>query len=230
MSTDDLAGFSDLPVPAAPPIGTELEGLLGAIAPVAPRRPLRQLAILVGCSLVYGAGVLGVVTVRRDVAELPWSWIVGVGLAWCVGFVGAAYLATVPARGQIIPRWRAGALAAAVLAIGFMAFMLLADIPSGPHSLQFGWPRFFQGHPCLEIGLASALVPVIAGAIFLRGALPVGARWTAAALGASGGCLGGFVLHLHCPVTDHQHLGLIHGSVVIVAAALAAAIVPGRAR
>jgi hypothetical protein len=69
-------------------------------------------------------------------------------------------------------------------------------------------------------------VPVVIGAIFLRGALPVGSRWIAAALGAGGGCLGGLVLHLHCRVADGAHVGLIHGGVVVVAAALSAAIVP----
>jgi hypothetical protein len=79
---------------------------------------------------------------------------------------------------------------------------------------------------CLEVGLATALVPVVIGAIFLRGALPVGSRWIAAALGAGGGCLGGLVLHLHCNIVDGLHVGLVHGGVVIVAALLSAAIVP----
>jgi hypothetical protein len=86
--------------------------------------------------------------------------------------------------------------------------------------------HFARGHWCLELGLATALVPVVAGAIFLRGALPVGSRWTAAALGAGGGCLGGLVLHLHCRIADMLHVGIIHGGVVVVAAALAAALVP----
>jgi hypothetical protein len=69
-------------------------------------------------------------------------------------------------------------------------------------------------------------VPVVGGALLLRGALPVGSRWIAAALGAGGGSLGGLVLHLHCRVTDGLHVGLIHGGVVAVSALLAAALVP----
>jgi len=34
------------------------------------------------------------------------------------------------------------------------------------------------------------------------------------------------VLHLHCPVTDGLHVGLVHGAVVGVAALLAALLVP----
>jgi hypothetical protein len=67
--------------------------------------------------------------------------------------------------------------------------------PMGPSSANYGVEQFADGHTCLEIGLATALMPVVIGAIFLRGALPVGSRWIAAALGAGGGCLGGPGLH-----------------------------------
>ena len=56
--------------------------------------------------------------------------------------------------------------------------------------------------------------------------MPVGSRWTAAGLGAAGGSLGGLVLHLHCPIADAWHLGLVHGGVVIIAALISAALVP----
>ncbi len=223
MNVDDLA---KAPLPTPPPMSAALEAAIVTLAPVAPRRPLRQLAILVGISVVYGAVVLALVHVRRDLSQIPMAWIVGAGLAWFVGFIVPAYLATVPAAGAIIPRWRAAAIVAAIVAVGFVIFGLTMPIPAGSLSDQFGWPRFLHGHTCLEIGLATALVPVVAGAIFLRGALPVGARWTAAALGAAGGCFGGCVLHFHCYITDHQHHGLVHGGVVVVAALLSAAIVP----
>ena len=100
--------------------------------------------------------------------------------------------------------------------------------PHGAHSHALGWEHLPRGHGCLELGVATALVPVVAGALFLRRALPVGSRWVAAALGAGGGCLGGLVLHLHCPITDAPHVGLVHGGVVVVSALLAAAFVPRR--
>ena len=52
--------------------------------------------------------------------------------------------------------------------------------PSGAHSRTLGWEHFPRGHGCLELGVATALVPIIAGAVFLRRALPVGSRWVAA--------------------------------------------------
>lgn len=221
MSRDPL----DAPLPAPPPLAPSLEAELGTLAPVQTRRPFRQLAILVGVSLVYASGLVLVLAIRDDMAELPVGWLALAGVAWLLGFVVPCYLALVPRPGAVVPRWRPAAIAVVVASIGFV-LLGLAIHPMGPSSVTYGWDRFGRGHTCLEIGLATALVPVVLGAIFLRGALPVGSRWIAAALGAGGGGLGGLVLHLHCHIADGLHVGLVHGGVVIVAALLSAAIVP----
>lgn len=222
---DPIAKLAALPHGTPPPLAPELEAQLGSLQPVSTRSPLRQLARLVALSLIYGAGVLLVVTTRRDAGELPMGWLVGAALAWLLGFVVPCYLAMVPRAGSVIPRWQLAALAATATAVVFVVLGLTIH-PDGPSSVQYGSERFLRGHTCLEIGLATALVPIVIGSMFLRGALPVGSRWIAAALGAGGGSLGGLVLHLHCHVTDALHVGLIHGGVVIVSAVLAAAIVP----
>ena len=213
------------PPPPAPPMSAALEAELGKLAPVSPRRPVRQLAIVAAASLAYGAGLLAALRLRRDIDELPTSWLGATAVAWLFGFVVPCYLALVPRRGAVMPRWRWAAASAIVTSIGFIALGLLVH-PSGPSSVHYDWARFAHGHTCLEIGLATAVVPVIVGALCLRGALPVGSRWIAAALGAGGGCLGGLVLHLHCHVADGLHIGLVHGGVVVVAAMLAAALAP----
>jgi len=222
VSVDDLPR---IPTPAPPPMSPMLEAELAQLAPVATRRPVRQIALLVALSLAYGAGVLAMLAMRIDARELPMGWLVGAALAWLIGFVVPLYLATVPRRGAVMPRWKLAAAAALIGSIGFIALGLTIH-PSGPSSVTLGWEHFGRGAGCLGVGIATALVPVVGGAIFLRGALPVGSRWIAAALGAGGGCLGGLVLHLHCHVADGLHVGVIHGGVVIVAAALSAAIVP----
>jgi hypothetical protein len=222
---DVLGALAHAPLPAPPPLSAALEAELGGLAAVSPRRPVRQLATLVGISLVYGAGLLAALTMRRDMSELPVSWLVGAGFAWLLGFAVPCYLALVPRPGAVTPRWRWAAASAIVTSILFIALGLLVH-PSGPSSLAYGWEHVTRGHACLEIGLATALVPVILGAIFLRGALPVGSRWIAGALGAGGGGLGGLVLHMHCRIADGVHVGLVHGGVVLVAALLSAAIVP----
>jgi hypothetical protein len=218
---DNLAHMT----PPLPPLSAALESELRSLAPIAPRRPLRQLAILVGLSLVYGAGWLAALTLRIDMSELPTSWLVLTAIAWLLGFLVPCYIALVPRRGSVMPRYRWAAISAIVTSIVFVVIGLAAH-PSGPSSLHYGTERFIHGHVCLEIGLATALVPTIIGAVFLRGALPVRSRWVAAALGAGGGGLGGLVLHLHCRIADPLHVGLVHGGVVIVAALLAAALVP----
>jgi hypothetical protein len=123
------------------------------------------------------------------------------------------------------PRWQWAAATAIVASIAFIALGMFVH-PHGPSSLDYGMEHLMRGHWCMWLGLATALVPVVLGAIFLRGALVIGSRWIAAALGAGGGCLGGLLLHMHCRIADRYHIGLIHGGVVVVAAALAAVLVP----
>lgn len=219
---DQLAGAAP---PAPPPLADVLEAELGALGAVATRRPVRQLLVLLAASLAYGAGVLALLATRRDLGELPRAWMIGAGLAWLVGFVVPMYIALVPRPGSMLGRWELAAAAAVITSIAFVA-LGFAIHPSGPSSVQYGAERFVHGHACLEIGLATALVPVVIGTLCLRGALPVGSRWIAAALGAGGGSLGGLVLHLHCRVTDPLHVGVVHGGVVVVAALLAAAVAP----
>jgi hypothetical protein len=225
VSDDVLDQLAHMPPPAPPPLGRLLEAELGHLAPVKTRRPWQQLAGLAAISVIYGGAILAIVTMRGDMHELPIAWIVAAAIAWFIGFAIPCYLALVPRAGAITPRWRWAAVAAVITSIAFVTLGLVMH-PSGPSSLHYGWEHFGRGHTCLEIGLVSALVPVVIGATFLRGALPVGSRWIAAALGAGGGCLGGLVLHLHCRVTDKLHVGLIHGGVVVVAAALSALLVP----
>ena len=210
--------------PKAPPLSAALEAELGKLTAVKPRRPMRELGVMLVVSLVYGAGLVAMFTVRGDLRELPMPWLLAAGLAWLLGFVVPCYLALVPPKGSMQPRWRLAAACAVIASIGFVVLGLLVH-PSGAHSKFIGWEHIPRGHGCLELGVASALVPVVIGALFLRRALPVGARWVAAALGAGGGCLGGLVLHLHCPVTDAPHVGLVHGGVVVVSALLSAALV-----
>lgn len=220
-----LDDFANLPPEPAPAMSAALEAELGGLAPVATRRPLRQLAILCTLSAIYAAGMLVALTFRDDMNELPVGWLVVAAVGWLVGFVVPVYLAIVPRPGAMLPRWRLAAIATVVASIGFVLLGLVIH-PMGASTVSYGWDGFGKGHTCLEIGLATALVPVVIGALFLRRTLPVGSRWVGAALGAGGGCLGGLVLHLHCHVGDGPHVGLIHGGVVIVAAALSAAIVP----
>jgi len=224
-SLDLDQSLRELPLPTPPPIGGELAAELDRMAPAEPRRPWIDFARVFAVSLVYGAALLAYFTLRRDLHGLPRSWVIGYGLAWLVGFSALSWAALVPPRGGVMPRWRAAGIGAVLASVVFVIAGLVFH-ESGPGSVHLGLAHVARGYRCLELGVASALVPVVLGALFLRGALPVGARWAAAGLGAAGGSLGGLVLHLHCPIADGWHVGLIHGGVVGISAILAAALAP----
>lgn len=219
---DDL---SRLPPPRPPALSAALETELAQLTPVATRRPLRQLALLIAISAVYGAGLIVMLTLRRDLHELPMGWLMSTGLVWLVGFVVPITLATVPRAGTMMPRWRLAGIASMVAAIAMIGLGLVLH-PAGEHSVSLGWDGVIGGYGCLATGLETAIVPIVLGTIFLRRTLPVGSRWVAAGLGAGGGSLGGLVLHLHCAVADGVHVGLVHGGVIAISALLAAALVP----
>ncbi|HTJ47354.1 MAG TPA: NrsF family protein [Kofleriaceae bacterium] len=225
MSDELDAVLAGVALPAAPPMCDELERELGALAPVRARNPRRDLALVIGASLAYAGAFLAILRLRRDLDGLPMGWLAAYAAAWFAGFASLAWLAIVPPRGQMMPRWRAAGIGAVIASILFIAGGILLH-QEAPNSVYYGWDKFHRGHWCLEIGLATAIVPATLGAIVLRGVLPVGSRWAAAALGAAGGSLGGLVLHLHCPIADGVHLGIVHGGVVLVSAVLAAAIAP----
>lgn len=199
-----------------------LEQELADLVPVATRRPMRDALLASVLSLAYAAIVVAIVAVRRELGDLPRLWLVLYLAAWLAGFALPLWLSIVPRRGSMMPRWRLGGTIAAIAAVGFVVAGLLVP-RSAPDSLHLG---LGYAHSCGTIGLATAIVPVVLGTLLLRGAAPVGSRATAAALGAAGGSLGGFVLHLHCSITDGIHVGLVHGSVVAIAALLSAVFVP----
>ena len=224
MSSTPENALAALPI-APPPLSAELEAELGRLAPVATRRPTRQLAIVVVASLAYAGALLALLDLRADLDELPRAWLVAAAGAWLVGFVAPCYVVLVPRAGAVTPRWRLAAACALAGSIAFVALGLSVH-PHGATSLHYGAEHFMRGHWCMWLGLLTALVPVALGALFLRGAMPVRSRWIAGALGASGGALGGRMLHFHCRIADAMHVGLIHGGVVAVAALVAAALVP----
>jgi hypothetical protein len=216
----------DLPMPPAPPLGPELAAELARIQPVVTRRPLRDLARVAAVSVVYGAVLLAVFHMHRSPGDPGLGWIIGVALAWLAGFGSLLWLAIVPRRGAVMPRWRAAGVGAVVTSALFVVGGLVLH-PRAPLG-ELGMAHVHNGLDCFRLGLFAALIPVVLGALALRGAAPVGARWVAAGLGAAGGSLGGLFLHLHCNANDGWHVGLAHGGVVVVSALLAAALAPRR--
>jgi hypothetical protein len=193
------------------------------------RAPRRQYAIAAALSLLYGGLLVVALGPRAELPRLPRGWLLAVAAAWTTSFAALLWLALVPRPREVMPRWRAAGLAALASAVLLPAVGLLW--PRGVRGESVVLPRsaslFAQeGLRCLAWGLAVAAVPIAMSALFLRGAAPVRSRWVAAAVGAAGGSLGGLTLHLHCPIADRLHLGLVHGGLVLVGALVSAAAVP----
>jgi hypothetical protein len=225
----DLAGAAM----ELPPLSAELAAELDDLQPVPPRRPRRSFLVLGVASLVYGGCLLWLMRLRPDLSGLPWGWMVMYSLAWLAGFLAIGWLAVVPRAGRVMPDSRRAGMAAVVASIGFVVAGLLFDRHAPGHSIvgESTWSGLFErGMGCLIMGVATALVPVVLGALLLRGSVPVGSRWAGAGLGAAGGSLGGLFLHLHCHVADALHLGVIHGGVVVLGAIVGALIIPRAAR
>jgi hypothetical protein len=231
-SLNALAGASG----QAPPMSEALARELANLAPATTRAPRGEWAGVLVLSLVYGTGLLAWMGVRDDLARVLPAWLVGIGAVWVASFLAITWLVLVPPRQQVMPRWRRAAALAAIAAALLVAGGLLR--PQALAATGATYAASFasvvdHGHRCLRWGLAVALLPAILTAFAVRGAIPVGSRWLAAAVGAAGGSLGGLALHLHCPISERFHLGLIHGGLVILAAAtaaLAARVVQRRAR
>ena len=219
-----LSALAAAPVDA-PPLSEQLARELDGLAPARTRSPRRQLGLVLGLSLLYGAVLLALLGMRHDLERMPTMWLLGGGTLWLASFGAITWLVVVPPREQVMPRWRWAAALSALAAVLFIAGGLLRPEAAVPVASTYdaslaSW--FDRGQRCLRWGLTVAVVPVVLSALVVRGAVPVGSRWIAAAIGAAGGSLGGLVLHMHCPVTERFHVGLAHGGVVLVAAGIAA--------
>jgi hypothetical protein len=225
QQVDDSLSALAVPPIDAPPLGEDLARELASIRPVRTRAPRLESAAVLGLSLVSAAAVVAWIGMRSDVDALPRVWMVAVGGLWLASYVSITWLVLVPPRRQVMPRWRwaAGLSALAAVVLVASGMLLPGEVAAAGTSYSVSFSSWVEhGHRCLRAGLAVALVPVVLTAMAMRSALPVGSRWLAAAIGAAGGALGGLTLHMHCPIGERFHVGLVHGGLVIVAALIAA--------
>jgi hypothetical protein len=209
----------------APPMSEALARELAALRPATTRAPRGEWTAVLVLSLFYATGILAWLGVRDDLDALPGAWLLGIGAVWLTGFLATTWLVMVPPPQQVMPRWRWAATLSALVAVFLIAAGLLR-----PDALAATGTSYSasiagvadRGQACLRSGLAVAVVPIVLTALAVRGAVPVGSRWVAAAIGAAGGSLGGLILHLHCPLSERFHIGLVHGGLVLIAAGLCA--------
>jgi len=198
-----------------PPPSAALEVAVRGAAPVRPRAPLREIAVLVAMSIplallhAYANGL------RADLTRVPIAWLVAVGLAWLLAFVAPIAAVMVPARASVIadPSRVIGAAALAPAFVVVLGTTLAGSVSPAPTGSGVGGIV-----ACLISGLEVAAMPFAAAVLALRHALPVDARAMGAAVGGAGGALGGFALHLQCEAGGATHTGFGHAGAAVVGA------------
>jgi len=214
--------------PSPPAIGAQLASAIDHLSAVSPRRPKAQYAMYIGASSAMFALFIFFLRWRVDLADLPLGWVVAFAAAWFLGFASLGFFALVPKTGAVMSRLRPLSALTLTAAAGFILGGLFFAEQAPTSSTYAPSVRAVLGHStwCLSVGSATALGPIGLLLLFMRGSAPVGSRRTGAAIGAAGGCFSGFFLHFHCHIAEANHVGLIHGGLIGIAAVLGAVFLP----
>lgn len=212
---------ADFPALAAPPMSAALAAAVKNSKPVPLRRPLRDLGVFLALSLPMLALMVAIMGIRRDLAELSPLWVGSVALIWIASFAASSYLGFVPAKGHVLPRTRTiyevvAVACLLVISIGLFAFQS-ATSQTFTYSATAG-NIVSHGAACSIIGVTAGIVPGLVALFLMRRFVPVGRLSVGLSLGAAGGSLSGLILHLHCPVTERFHVGVIHGGCLVLCA------------
>jgi hypothetical protein len=169
--------------------------------------------------------VVWVIGVRQDLGAVPVLPLALYTLACLASFGVSLGVALVPASGGVLPSGDRSAALSVVVMLVTVPLGLVVGVHAGgeaPALVMHGhrfWPRALA---CVASGLGVALVPATLGVLALRKVIPLGAWRHALAVGAASGVLAGLTLELHCPISSVTHVGLAHGSVMVVPALLLA--------
>ncbi|MBL4636899.1 MAG: DUF1109 family protein [Kofleriaceae bacterium] len=221
-----MSEFTDLPVLKAPPMSAALSAALESVKPVSLRRPKRDLILFSLLSLPFFAAIVLIIGLRRDISGLSPLWLGTVGLVWFTSFSAAAYLGFVPAKGHIAPRSRSIyqvvlASSAVVIAIGLLA---VQEVPGASMTYPSTMDNLVShAGACARMGLGIGIFPGVLAILIMRRYVPVGRISVGLSLGAAGGSLGGLALMLHCPISESLHVGIVHGSCIVISAFFVAA-------
>jgi hypothetical protein len=196
------------------------------MTPVKTRRPARAAA---GIALMSLACALSVVFwglgLRKDLGAIPALPLLLYSAACLVSFGGQLAAALIPPPGQVLPSGhRCSRFSIVSLAITIPVGIVLGvrahpGVPATASHLSSFWAHAL---PCVLDGFAVAAVPALLAVLSLRRLVPRGSWCTALAVGGACGVLAGLALELHCPRSDLLHVGLAHGSVMVMPALLLA--------
>ena len=174
--------------------------------------------VAVGFALAWLSAAALVFGLRADLTS-P-SVLVPIA-AWLAGGAGILALLLRPRERGLPAGVRAVQHAVWVVPVAYAAGCALVAVPAeGPLT----WASL---RGCLAISTLTALGPLTAAALFLRGSFLSAPGWRGAAVGALAGLAGSIGAHAHCPVQTMGHLLAAHGAAIAVGAAAGAAL--GRA-
>ncbi len=217
------ADLQELSVPAlkVPEMSSALRDAIASSKPVALRKPMRELALFLGLSIPLFAGVAIATGVRPDLGEVRPLWLGSIGLVWFSSFLAASYLGFVPAKGQVRPRSQNiyQSVSVAALLVISLGLFIAQGTTSGSVTYAATFSNVMAHAPgCSMMGITAGVLPGLIVLVLMRRFVPVGRLSIGLSLGAAGGSLSGLVMHLHCPISERFHVGLIHGGCLIVSA------------
>jgi hypothetical protein len=225
---DFAEAFGDVPDPTSAAKAPVPPLRLPELAP-SPERALvrkRRMAALVG-SLAWVGTHLVVFGIRQDLAQLSFAYVAAQVLLPFALAVLTLVIAL--ASGKLGLGARLGVVSAFVV-LGPASFALIAagapvpaEVPAGvatPHNVLL----------CFDITVAWAAVPLLFGALTLRGAFAAATRWRSALVGAGAGLFAGATMNLHCANAAPLHMLFGHGLPVVVATLAGAVLLALRAR
>lgn len=196
--------------------------LAGGLAPVRPRRPAREYALLAALVAAEAAALALTGATRGDLAALPLTALAKM-LAPALLAVAAVVVAvragdpSRPRPGTALPVLAAAAAAVALLSAA------LAVAGGAPPLL-----RPAEGLACMLTAAALALPPALALGVVLARAAPVHPWRAAIAAAIAAGGFGAALLGLHCPDDGAVHSFVWH-TLAVVTPAVAAVLPIARA-
>lgn len=202
-----------------PPPSAALLARVASMAPVRPRRPLVEWALVAAVSLGAVAALMALFGLRQDRAPVA----MGLGVAGAaVAFAAELWWALVPPRAQVLPLRRGAGGRVALVWLGVVAlFVAGGRAAADPHFVR-------SAEACLALGCFVATVPALACLLALRHAVAVGGWRLGVVVGAAAGALGGVLLELHCGNTHAAHLIVAHGGALAIPALVVGALASRR--
>jgi len=198
------------------------------------RQPVRPLLFSRGLALALAglaatfAMVAGLFNLRPDVlAGNPAPvFVIATGLFFLLGLASAVSVIAMgrPSVGTDHGGWKWSAAMAGLLPLAALVTVI------GHPAEAVDQTAVISGLKCLGLGSMLGLLTFAVLIWWLRRGAPTSPERAGLLTGIAAGSFGIFAFSFHCPYDDIVHIGLWHGLVVVVSAAIGRAVVPGLIR